>query len=185
VKVDYGPDAPGLDRRFAIAGAALLAAAVALALVGVGELPELVGLCGVMFLATVSARSIRAGAASSWSATACSTASGCAATRSCSTSPAVAASWRALPFADASSTRRLVAGHPQTSTTPRTARACREIVRVRRPGARVAILDFRATAYALAFEDFGVVDVARSKRSFRMYPPVRVITARRPPGDYV
>jgi hypothetical protein len=58
-------------------------------------------------------------------------------------------------------------------------------VRVLRPGARVAILDFRATAdYALAFEDFGVVDVARSKRSFRMYPPVRVVTARRPPGYY-
>jgi hypothetical protein len=37
--------------------------------------------------------------------------------------------------------------------------------------------------YVLAFEDFGLVDVTRSGRSFRMYPPVRAVTARRPPAQ--
>ena len=50
-----------------------------------------------------------------------------------------------------------------------------------RPGGRVAVLDLRATGeYAIAFEDAGLVDVERSGLSFRMYPPVRVVTARRP-----
>ena len=92
---------------------------------------------------------------------------------------------RNLPFADASfdAVVSSLAIHNVSGAEGRE-RACGEIVRVLRPGGRVAVLDLRATGeYALAFEDFGLVDVARSGRSFRMYPPVRVVTARRPPAQ--
>lgn len=60
-------------------------------------------------------------------------------------------------------------------------RACLEIARVLKPGGRVALLDFAGTHdYMLAFEDAGLVDVSRSGISLRMYPPVRVVRARRP-----
>jgi ubiquinone/menaquinone biosynthesis C-methylase UbiE len=91
---------------------------------------------------------------------------------------------RALPFADASfdAVVSSLAIHNVHDAADRE-RACHEIVRVLRPGGRVAVLDLRATGdYALAFEDFGLVDVTRSGRSFRMYPPVRLVTARRPAG---
>jgi SAM-dependent methyltransferase len=89
---------------------------------------------------------------------------------------------RAMPFADASfdAVVSSLAIHNVAEAEGRE-RACFEIVRVLRPGGRVAILDLAATgAYVLALEDFGLDDVKRSKRSFRMYPPVRVVTARRP-----
>jgi arsenite methyltransferase len=89
---------------------------------------------------------------------------------------------RSLPFADASfdAVVSSLAIHNVPDAEGRE-RAIFEIARVLRPGGRVAILDLRATAdYARAFEDFGLVDVARSRRSFRMYPPVRVVTGRRP-----
>ena len=89
---------------------------------------------------------------------------------------------RALPFADASfdAVVSSIAIHNLDDADDRE-RACLEIARVLRPGGRVAVLDLRATQqYAYAFEDAGLDGVARSGRSFRMYPPVRVVTARRP-----
>jgi ubiquinone/menaquinone biosynthesis C-methylase UbiE len=89
---------------------------------------------------------------------------------------------RAMPFPDASFDAVIssLAIHNVAEAEGRE-RACFEIARVLRPGGRVAILDLAATgAYVLALEDAGLVDVARSKRSFRMYPPVRVVTGRRP-----
>jgi len=89
---------------------------------------------------------------------------------------------RALPFADESfdAVVSSIAIHNLADAADRE-RTCFEIARVLRPGGRVAILDFRATEqYAHALEDAGLVDVARSGRSFRMYPAVRVVTARAP-----
>jgi arsenite methyltransferase len=89
---------------------------------------------------------------------------------------------RALPFGEASfdAVVSSLAIHNVEDAADRE-RACHEIARVLRPGGRVAVLDLRATGdYAVAFEDAGLAEVARSGRSFRMYPPVRVVTARRP-----
>jgi arsenite methyltransferase len=89
---------------------------------------------------------------------------------------------RALPFADASfdAVVSSLAVHNVPDAGGRD-RACFEMARVLRPGGRVALLDLRATGeYVLALEDAGLVDVARSGLSFRMYPPVRVVTGRRP-----
>jgi ubiquinone/menaquinone biosynthesis C-methylase UbiE len=92
------------------------------------------------------------------------------------------ADMRALPFEDErfDAVVSSIAIHNLPEAKDRE-RACFEIARVLRPGGRVAVLDLRATAeYVLAFEDAGLVDVARSGRRYRMYPPARVVTARKP-----
>ena len=232
--VDYGLDAPGLVRRFAIAGGGMVAAAVALALLGVGAVAGPLALAGVMFLATVAAmvhssrrgklierdrlldglalrgdehvldvgcgRGLlligaakrlprgRAVGVDVWSAVDQSdnrrsaTLANAEAEGVGARVEVVDGDMRALPFPDASfdAVVSALAIHNVPDAADREG-ACREMVRVLRPGGRVAVLDLRATAdYALAFEDFGLVDVARSGRSFRMYPPVRVVSARRP-----
>jgi SAM-dependent methyltransferase len=54
-------------------------------------------------------------------------------------------------------------------------------VRMLRPGGRLAIVDFAKTAeYAADAATAGLVDVARSRPTALMWPPVRVLTARKP-----
>jgi arsenite methyltransferase len=234
MRADYGLDAPGVVRGFAVAGAAMAAAAVLLAVAGVPFVPDLLALSAAMFLATVglmlhssrrgklierdrlldglglrgdedvldvgcgrgllligAARRLPGGRAVGvdiWSA-ADQSGNSRAATLANAESEGVAdrvevvdADMRALPFADASfdAVVSSIAIHNLADAADRE-RACTEIARVLRPGGRVAVLDLRATAeYVIAFEDAGLVDVERSGRSFRMYPPVRVVTARRP-----
>jgi len=232
MKVDYGLDAPGVVRGFAIAGALLAVATVVLIVAGLPVAPELFGLGAVMFLATVAAmihssrrgkllerdrlldglrlsgdedvldvgcgRGLlligaakrlpdgRAVGVDLWSP---ADQSGNRREATLANADAVGervevvdGDMRALPFADASfdAVVSSIAIHNLDDADDRE-RACLEIARVLRPGGRVAVLDFRATQqYAHAFEDAGLADVARSGRSFRMYPPVRVVTARRP-----
>ena len=233
MKVDYGLDAPGVVRGFAIAGVALALVTVVLVVAGLPVAPELFGLAAVMFLATVAAmlhssrrgklierdrlldglglrgdeelldvgcgRGLlllgaakrlprgRAVGIDVWSATDQSgnrreaTIANAAAERVDERVEVVDGDMRALPFADRSfdAVVSSIAIHNLAEAADRE-RACFEIARVLRPGGRVAVLDFRATGeYANAFEDAGLVDVERSARSFRMYPPVRLVTARR------
>jgi arsenite methyltransferase len=236
-RVDYGLDAPGVVRNFAIAGALLAVAAAAFVVAGVPFAPELVGLAAVMFLATVAlmvhssrrgklierdrlldglrlrgdeqvldvgcgrgllllgaAKRLphgRAVGVDIWSAEDQSDNSRAATLANAEAEgvggrvEVVDADMRALPFADASfdAVVSSIAIHNLDAAYDRE-RACHEIARVLRPGARVAVLDLRATGeYAIAFEDARLVDVERSRMSFRMYPPVRVVTARRPAAD--
>ncbi len=234
MRADYGLDAPGVVRGFAIAGVLMGAGAIALAVAGVPAAPDVLALGAVMFLATVAAmvhssrrgklierdrlldglhllgdedvldvgcgRGLllvgaarrlpegRAVGVDVWSATDQS-----GNTRAATLTNAevegvgrrvevVDGDMRDLPFADASFDVVVssIAVHNLDDDADRE-RACFEMARVLRPGGRAAVLDLRGTGeYVLAFEDAGLVDVGRSGRSFRMYPPVRVVTARRP-----
>ena len=234
MRADYGLDAPGVVRGFAIAGVLTGVGAVLLALAGVPVAPDLLGLSAVMFLATVAlmvhssrrgkllerdrlldglglrggedvldvgcgrglllvgaAKRLPRGRAVGvdiWSARDQSD-NRRAATLANAEAEGVPervevldADMRSLPFPDGSfdAVVSSIAIHNLDDAAGRE-RACLEIARVLRPGGRVAVLDLRATAeYAIAFEDAGLADVKRSARSFRMYPPVRVVTARRP-----
>lgn len=237
MKVDYGLDAPGVVRGFAIAGAALAVATVLVVVAGLPVAPELFGLSAVMFLATVAAmvhssrhgklierdrlldglglrgdedvldvgcgRGLlllgaakrlpdgRAVGVDVWSAADQSgnrreaTLANAEAEGVAKRVEVVDADMRALPFDDGSfdAVVSSIAIHNLPEERDRE-RACQEIARVLRPGGRVAVLDLRGTgAYVIAFEDAGLADVARSGRSFLMYPPVRVVTARRPGGQ--
>jgi arsenite methyltransferase len=237
MKVDYGLDAPGIVRGFAVAGAALAVATVLVVVAGIPVLPEAFGVSAVMFLATVAAmlhssrrgkllerdrlldglglagdedvldvgcgrgllllgaaKRLRRGRAVGidlWSAVdqsdnhRAATLANAEAEGVGERVEVVDGDMRALPFADGSFDRVVssIAIHNVAEAADRE-RACHEIARVLRPGGRVAVLDLRATGeYVIAFEDAGLVDVARSGRSFRMYPPVRVVTARRPAGQ--
>jgi arsenite methyltransferase len=232
--VDYGLDAPGVVRGFAIAGVALAVVTVVLLVAGLPVVPELFGLSAVMFLATVAAmihssrrgklierdrlldglglagdedvldvgcgRGLlllgaakrlprgRAVGIDLWSPTDQSdnrrgaTLGNAEAEGVGDRVEVVTGDMRALPFEDGTfdAVVSSIAIHNLPEAEDRD-RACHEIARVVRPGGRVAVLDLRATAeYVLAFEDSGLAGVARSGRSFRMYPPVRVVTARRP-----
>ena len=61
------------------------------------------------------------------------------------------------------------------------AQAIREINRVLRPGGKISLLDFLATdEYLATFQSLGWKDVQRSGLSFRMIPPVRVVSGGKP-----
>jgi len=60
--------------------------------------------------------------------------------------------------------------------------AINEIARVLRPGGKVALLDIARTGeYAADLRTAGMRDVRRSGLSFWIYPPVRAVTATKPP----
>ncbi len=61
------------------------------------------------------------------------------------------------------------------------ARAVGEIARVLKPGGQVALLDFQCTGeYAQTLSALGWSDVKLSGLRFQMFPPVRVVTGRKP-----
>jgi SAM-dependent methyltransferase len=91
---------------------------------------------------------------------------------------------RELPFPDRSfdvivSSFALHNIHPRQQR----ARALQEIVRVLRPGGRIAIVDIRSTRqYARIFAASGLRSVSRSGLGFQTFPPFRVVTATKPAG---
>ena len=61
------------------------------------------------------------------------------------------------------------------------AKAVREIARVLKPGGRVALQDFQCTdEYAQTLREMGWSDVERSELIATMWPPVRVVTGKKP-----
>lgn len=59
--------------------------------------------------------------------------------------------------------------------------AIREIDRVVKAGGRTVLVDFRHTeSYVHALRACNWVDVARTRRTWRMFPPVRTVTATKP-----
>jgi SAM-dependent methyltransferase len=62
-------------------------------------------------------------------------------------------------------------------------KALGEIVRVLKPGGRLAIMDFRHTdQYAEVFRAAGLHDVEVSRLNWRIFPPVRTVTAMKADG---
>jgi arsenite methyltransferase len=63
------------------------------------------------------------------------------------------------------------------------ARTIHEAARVLRPGGRLGVIDFTRTAeYAATALAVGLTDVHRSGLTWRMYPPVRIVTAMKRPS---
>ncbi len=61
------------------------------------------------------------------------------------------------------------------------AKAIHEIHRVLKPGGQIALLDFMATdEYLASFQALGWEEIQRSGTSFWMFPPVRVVTGKKP-----
>jgi len=61
------------------------------------------------------------------------------------------------------------------------AKAIREIARVLKPGGRVALQDFQCTKeYVLTLQDLGWKDINRSRLIFRMFPPICIVTGKKP-----
>ena len=60
-------------------------------------------------------------------------------------------------------------------------KAVEEIHRVLKPGGQIALLDFMATdEYLASFQALGWEEIKRSGPSFSMFPPVRVVSGRKP-----
>ncbi len=61
------------------------------------------------------------------------------------------------------------------------AKAVQEIARVLNPGGQLALLDIHCTAeYAQTLQELGWREVKLSGKQFQMFPPVRVVTGRKP-----
>jgi arsenite methyltransferase len=61
------------------------------------------------------------------------------------------------------------------------AKAVREIVRVLKPEGRLALQDFRSTdEYVETLRNLGWKDVRSSRLSFLLFPPIRLVTGRKP-----
>ncbi|MGA7614068.1 MAG: class I SAM-dependent methyltransferase [Thermoanaerobaculia bacterium] len=92
------------------------------------------------------------------------------------------ADMRSLPFIDGSADLVLssLAIHNIPDLSGRD-EAIREIARVLKPGGRLVLLDIAHTRdYTRLLESLGWIDVARTRLLFRMFPPFRIVTGRKP-----